>query len=477
MKKYIIAFLLGYVFFLTSSLFAQSFTDKTIQLKPKNYKLDITIDYDKEQLKGICQLTIINSADQSVQAVPLLLYRLMQVNNITTSEGDTLTFTQQVVSFEDFQQLQANYIEVALNNSLNTYESTTIIIEYEGYLLGYLETGMTYIKDHIDPEFTIIRPDCYAYPEIGVPCWEVNYKAGLPEFDYEIKITVPDSQVAVNSGIFIGEKTGEGTVTYSYKSAMPSWRIDIPIAKYGRLENGNKRIFYLAEDSIRAEKIMQAMTNTIKLYTAWFGTLHDQNQFTLIEIPDGYGSQTTASCIIQSAGAFKDDERLYELYHEISHLWNAPKTDPQPPRWEEGLAMFLQYLTIEKLEQRNILEQQMQRRLQSLHKTLKENPKYQNIPIIDYGKQNVTRLSYSTGMLFFYTLYSVLGEQNFLNIIGSFYQRYYANGATTEEFINHVKNNSKIDLSKLFSEWFYKADYCRFIISGLSLKEIVQRYN
>ena len=454
----------------------QSFSDRQIHLKPVHYKLDIKIDYENEQLIGKCQLAITNPTAGPVQKVPLILYRLMKVTSITDASGKTLAFKQQVFSYDDFEALQVNFIEVSLQKPLAKDEQQTIQIDYEGKLLGYAETGMRYIQDRIDPQFTIIRPDCRAYPAIGVPCWKTNRKAGLPEFDYEINVTVPDTLVAVNFGILIDKKVESGQATYSYKNARPSWRIDIPIARYGILESDKERIFYLQQDSLRAGTIMEAMKKTGQLYAGWFGALHSETGITLIEISDGFGSQTTAGCIIQSAGAFKDDQRLYELYHEISHLWNAPSNDPYPPRWEEGLAMFLQYLTVEKLEHRRAMAEASQRMIRRLQKSFAQKPQHQNIPMMDYGKEDVTDFSYTAGMLFFHTLYSLLGEQEFLAIVGSFYQKYYANGATTEEFINHVKSKSGVDLTKLFNEWFYESTYSEYLIDGLSMDQIVRKY-
>lgn len=460
----------------TLPLKGQSFSEAEIRLQPKDYKLDIKIDYDEERLYGKCQLTITNPTIEPVQMVPLVLYRLMRVTKITDEHGKALPYKQQVLSYEDFEALQVNYVEVSMENPLYKDEKKKIIIEYEGKLLGYSETGMSYIKDRIDPRFTIIRPDCRAYPAIGVPCWKTNRKAGLPKFDYEINATVPDTLVAANSGILTGKKVEFGEATYSYKSARPSWRIDISIARYGILNSSGQRIFYLAEDSLRAAEIMKSMQRTMELFTGWFGPLQNSSGITLIEIPDGLGSQTTIGCIIQSAGAFKDEQRLYELYHEISHLWNAPSNDQNPPRWEEGLAMFLQYLTVEKLEQRPALENGSQSMINRLKKTYAKRPQYKNIPMIRFGKESVTGLSYSAGMLFFYTLYSVVSETEFLKLIGSFYQEYYNTGATTEEFINHVKKNSSIDLTKLLNEWFYKPAYSKYIVDGLTIKQIIEKY-
>lgn len=461
---------------ITLSSFGQGYSTREITLRPKAYDLDIVIDFAHDTLDGTCRLTLTNTGDQPVQKADLVLYRLLRVNGITSSRGTSLEYTQQVVSYEDFRPLQVNYIQVPFEEPLQKNASMTLSIDYSGYLLGYAETGMSYIKDRIDPEFTIIRPDCRAYPQIGVPCWEVNRRAGLPEFTYRISITVPDSLMAVNSGMLIDKKCADGDITFSYKSMKPAWRIDVAVSKYGLLENNIAKVFYLAQDSLRAGKILETMNRTISLYTDWFGPLPDQSQFTLIEIPDGWGSQTTASCIIQSAGAFKNDRRLYELYHEISHLWNVPETDPKPPRWQEGLAMFLQYLTIEKLEQRTVLDQQAEQMLKRLQSTFSGNPRYQHLAMIDFGEKNATGLSYTAGMLFFYTMYSLTGEDNFLHIINSFDRIYHQQGATTEEFITYAKKSASVDLSHLFQEWFYEPTYIHYIEDGLSLHDIVAQY-
>ena len=63
----------------------------------------------------------------------------------------------------------------------------------------------------------------------------------------------------------------------------------------------------------------------------------------MIEVPDGWGSQADVTCILQTAAAFRDPARLVEVYHEVSHLWNVPATDLPSPRWDEGLATFLQF--------------------------------------------------------------------------------------------------------------------------------------
>jgi aminopeptidase N len=88
----------------------------------------------------------------------------------------------------------------------------------------------------------------------------------------------------------------------------------------------------------------------------------------------------------------------------------------------------------------------------------------------------MTDLSYTKGMLFFYLLYHVLGERDFMDTTGTFYQNYKHTGATTEQFLNHVKKRSNQNLDRLFQEWIYGTESSRLILEGVPVEYIIQRY-
>ena len=464
----------------TSQPKAQRFADKEIILKTVDYKLDLVIDYENEKILGGCQLMVLNPSKHPIHEIPLLLYRLLKVTSVRDEQGNDLSFTQQVLAYEDWEKLQVNYIAVSLKNPIQQGERRTINIQYEGYILGYSEVGMRYIKDRVDEEFTIIRPDCKAYPEVGYPSWKVNRAAGFQKFDYLVKVTVPHSLLVANGGELVGKVFKNGSVTYSYRNIKPAWRIDVAVAKYDLLEDKANRlkIFYFPEDKEGAQMVLEALKKTMELYTDWFGPLRDYKGFTVIEIPEGFGSQADVTCIIQTRVAFTSKERLYGLYHEISHLWSVEPRDPLPSRLEsEGLAMFLQYLVQEKLEnKKGALEKGLQWSIESFRQKCKNNPRCGEVPVIDYGKEMLTDLSYSKGMILFYVLYNLVGEKEFMEIIGTFYQKYNETGATSDDFVNHAKKVSKVDLTKFFEEWVYGTRSSEYIINGTPIEEIVKKY-
>ena len=314
---------------------------------------------------------------------------------------------------------------------------------------------MEYVKDNINPNFTILRMDSYAYPVAGVPSWEKNNAAGLANFNYTVSVTVPDSLTVINGGKLISKKISNGTAEYIYENIKTAWRIDIAIAKYSSISNNGFTVHYFPEDSSGAKIISAAVLKSYALYSEWFGKI-DFSGYSIIEIPDNWGSQTDVSCIIQTAAAFKNKSHLFELYHELSHLWNISSKDENPCRLEsEGLAMFLQYLATEKFENKSgLLDSAAAVIFTKLKKRFESDSSASNTPIIDYGKKHITELSYTKGMLFFYLLYKTAGETDFMKAIRNYYLQYRSAGSSTVDFSNYLVKelkNKKIDL--LVKDW------------------------
>ena len=420
------------------------------QIKVSQYDLDFQFDFENERLSCVANLSINGRGD----TLNLLLYRLLKVTSITDTSGRKVDFTQNVVSFEDFEKLQVNHIKIPVREFAQT--KSTLTINYEGTIVGYTETGMNYVKDHISSEFTMIRMDAFAYPVQGNPSIQELRRLGMQLFDYNIAATVPDSLKVVTIGKLLETEQKTGVVKYKYQSIVPSWRIDLAIGKYRTLSFDNFRIHYFREDSVGAQRVLSAIRQTKLLYDNWFGK-KELTDFTVIEVLEGYGSQTDACGIILTSTAFKNPEYTEELYHEISHLWNVPHKDKAPCRVEsEGLAMFMQFLVKGKIENNNYLEKMAQITLEKVKKQIENNSDFASTPIIEYGEKNMTDYSYSKGMLFFYILYHTVGEKAFFDAIRGYYDEFKDTGSTTKEFAEYLKRTFKnYSVDKLINDWIY----------------------
>jgi hypothetical protein len=139
--------------------------------------------------------------------------------------------------------------------------------------------------------------------------------------------------------------------------------------------------------------------------------------------------------------------------------------------------MFLQYLSQEKLENKSgAAEKGTERAIARLLKDWQSNPRGKDTPMIDYGKVGLTDLSYSKGMVFFYLLFRLSGEDDFMDMRKSFYQKFSRRGATSEDLIGHLKVHSKGDLTKLIQDWVYGVESSRLIMDRIPLAEMIQRY-
>jgi len=181
--------------------------------------------------------------------------------------------------------------------------------------------------------------------------------------------------------------------------------------------------------------------------------------------------------ILQSASAFKDENRIYELYHELSHIWNIPSIDKNPCRLEsEGLAMFLQYLVTEKLNNKHgILDSSATQVFKNLKSRFADDSVAFNTPIKDYGWKQMTDLSYRKGMLFFYLLYKSVGEVEFMKTIKDYYGLYRNKGATIDEFTKLLVTELKSkQIETLVNDWIYTNKSSQNIMTRKSLQDLVE---
>jgi hypothetical protein len=442
------------------------------------YKLDLRIDYNTEKIYGLCEMTILNGDDKPVKKVPILLYRLLSVSSVRTDENIPLNYTQKVINITGWEKLQVNFLEITLDGNLLPGEQRVITIAYEGYLLGYVNEGWRYVKDHISRDFTLIRTDGFDYPVIGLPDEQNMMVVVKEQYDYLINITLPEGLVPVSGAELINKVISGKETTYTFRSKKPSWRLDLAIDDYRMSAKDNNRIYYFKDDSISASTMFNAMESAVELLTDWFGPVKDFRGYTIIEVPEGYSSQQDVSSFNITADNFKNQEGLVSIYHEISHLWNVKSLEAQPCRFEsEGYARFMENLISEKLDKKeNAVSDAAQKYLENVRKDFTGKPGYQDIPIKEYGTHNMTYYSYTLGMVVFSMLYDLMGQEKFNQIIRSFYSAYNEKGATLNEFTDFCRKLAPFDAETFFNDWIYTTDAVKLIVAGKSYYELLDYY-
>jgi hypothetical protein len=438
--------------------------------------LNLRVDYARRSLSGVQTLSLRNVATHAVVQVPLLLNRLMAISRVTDTAGAEMKFSQDVVVFEDDSIRQVNAVVVSLARPVAPGASVAIAVHYGGRLVGYTETGSLYIKDNIDHDFTIIREDAYAFPVLGLPSWSANRSMAREPFAFFVQVTVPADLVVATGGQPLEATRRDSLVTWTYQSSGPVPFLNIAIAPYRVLDSGGVRIFHFSQDSAGARMIERAVTGAVARYTGWYGTLGQDLHLTVMEIPEGWGSQASLTAgIIETADAFRDRAQLHQVYHELSHLWNPPDLDRPSPRWNEGLASFLEWRMAAELDGWDGWEARLDRLEQSVRSGCEPRKPCATVPFADYGKSGLTTLSYPVGALTFYSLYKTLGADAFDRAYRDFFQQYHERGATGLDLVAAFKRAGPAS-ELIFADWFSTTRWYTRLSSGEPLRQILSGY-
>ncbi len=444
-----------------------------------HYKLNVQFHLREQRVSILATLSIRNITDQPHAQLPFLLYRLLEVKQVSDRTGTPLHFKQDIGQLRDEPSLQAREVIVNLRTPLRPNDTTTVVLEYDGFIFGYPEV-MAYVRDRIDENYSLLRPDAFAYPILAKPTFASTLASNDTKFTYEVTATVPADYRAACGGELVDSQIDSENATFVFRSKIPTWRIDVAVAKFTVLSNPTDQlvVYHLPEDSIGARLVMNASKDVIKLYSEMFGLPESFKGYSIIEIPDGWGSQASDYYFLQTAAAFKDSTRISEAYHEIGHSWNAtPSADVQRCRYfDEAFATFFEALAIRAFRGEAAFEEDMEKSRDLFVRWAEYDRQVFETPIAGYGAKELGRHSYTKGAWSLYVLYRLVGESTFRTIIRTMLLEFKGRVINFQEFYKLCERVSSRDLRDFFQEWIYGIESSQLLIEGVSIDDIVKRY-
>jgi hypothetical protein len=253
--------------------------------------------------------------------------------------------------------------------------------------------------------------------------------------------------------------------------------LNIAIAPYKVAEADGIRVYALPADAARAENIVNAGRQAVMLLERWYGPLAAKPRVTVVEIPEGFGSQASATAgIILDAAAFKDKAELPQFYHELSHFWNAPDLDAPSPRWNEGLATYLQFRLASEIDgfqgTPDVLE-----RARSRVCTADARRDLERIPFARFGREGRTDWAYSVGLLMFSGLGEVIGEAQLDGGLRQYVQAHLLKGGTTAELTATLAGASGSQKAAAFlHDWMDTTEWVAPVCSAPSFGDALARW-
>ncbi len=443
-----------------------------------HYSLLLQLFPSGQRLEAEARIKITNNTNQPISEILFLLYRLLDVQEVTDKAGSQLKFSQTIQKFKEAPTWQANLVQVELTNALLSTDSTIVIMKYSGAILGYPEV-MQYVKDRIDEQYSLLRPDALAYPILSIPSFPVFINSFQSKFTYDIQATVPSGYVVACGGRLVDSTNKDPLITFNFESKGPVSRIDIAIAKFKFISDNvsNLSVYFLPEDEEGAVNILNEMKRATEFYLSFFGLVKNFHGYTAIEIPEGWGSQADVYSFLQAASAFKN-RNISEVYHEISHTWNVKaKPEVERCRWfDEGFAMYFEALAVREFMGDTTFQKHMDRLRESWLKGTETNKKIFDTPIAEYGKEELGQNSYTKGAWSLYVLHKLVGEEPFKLVIRTFLFEFADKPADFKDFQLVAEKTTQKNLNKFFDEWIYGSYSSTLLAEKISVTDIAERY-
>jgi aminopeptidase N len=224
--------------------------------------------------------------------------------------------------------------------------------------------------------------------------------------------------------------------------------------------------------------VLTAAVRAVEVFTRLFGPAPSGAGFTVIEIPEGWGSQAGDGYILQTAAAFRDPARRGELYHEIAHSWHmraAPGV--QETRWfDEAFASYFQALAEREIEGPGAFAERMEAYRRSFLRSAERDGRSAETPIRAYGAAGLGRNSYTKGAWSLYVLHGALGEEAFRSLVRRLLHEHAQEPADFESFRRALEAEAGRPMDRFFTEWIDGAESSRLLAEGLPIGELAARY-
>ncbi|MBL7197013.1 MAG: BamA/TamA family outer membrane protein [Candidatus Omnitrophica bacterium] len=339
---------------------------------------------------------------------------------------------------------------------------------------------------------------------------EPDYIFQLPYFSeaatYNVALTLPKEYTAIFGGDLISKKVNSNdTKTLIIESDVPLREFSLAFSKnYKRFVLTKDGIeinsFYLEGDESSAREAAEFANSIIQYYSDKFG-LYPYNQFSIAPVYLGYGGNQCSGLVFIDTRLYKLPKFLiryfeYIIAHETGHQWwyNIVGNNKYKEIWlDEGINVYWLSKYIEDkygpdaklLELPNWIEFFIPNlyferirfsNYYSITKRSLDSAVVKELPDF-YAPGDIFTIAYGKGSGVLHMLESSIGEEKLLEIMRSFFGKFYFKNATIKDFIQICNERAEGDLDWFFNQWLYTSDSCDYAIKKVDKEKIVIQKN
>ena len=283
--------------------------------------------------------------------------------------------------------------------------------------------------------------------------------------NYKVNLTTNKNYIAATSGEKLSETINENKKTTTYSALVIRDFAIILSNKFKiistKLNNTNIEYYYFNDEN--AEKSLQAGVDSIKTFSSLFGEFPYKN-FSIVQTDFVYGGMEYPNLIMISYSIDNTDDYLNVIVHETAHQWwyaMVGNDEYTLPWLDEALTEYSTILFYDYNENYNLNHKQMIRTCLENFTTFITvyNDVLGNIDtsmraVNEYNTEpEYTYCTYVKGALMYDSLFSLIGEKNFINALKIYFKNNQFKNATKADLINSFEESCKQNLSNFFDSW------------------------
>jgi len=433
----------------------------------------------KGQMVGAYQIRFRNPGNKPISQVPILLNPGLSITKIVGAGNILLRTTSTIEPVEGMEVLELTTALVPLIKPLNKNDHAEIIIHFRGYLEDLSWTGLDGVKDTLNPDFTMIRAEAFAYPVFASPkITAIKTAMAHKPFFQVAEIELPGANTIAGSHQIANKTiTGERT-NFTLKNPRPTKLMTLAIAPYQHINEGPVLVSYFAEDKAGARQILDAATAETTRLTRLLGDANKGALLQIVALAEGYSSQSETA-IFRDRTFFANpvlNDKMPVLNDKmkamILRMWQTSK-DAKAGHWAKGLDAVTSNLfgTQEEMEAFETTAFAASKALFSADAALRKTA------LSDYVLDGFAAESDTVSTLGFAVLYKIMGEDDYFSFVRSLRGALNGGYADMESVAEFMGKNLKHKKARKFAKnWFINSKAGKDMNKAKSFADLVSRY-
>lgn len=475
--------------FLTS-LFIVGFFNAQLaraQTLPAKYTMNLKFDASNKILTGKEDVIIKNSSGKDIKSLVFHLYAdsynkketmpafgYMGKVALTEEQKGDITITDVAINSKEPKFTQDDEVlKINLDDLLKNEDEIRVSIDFKLKLpkgsdrLGYIDDVYSFTNWY--PVLSMYDSNEDKWDENAFnPIGESNYS---DVSDYNVKISIPKNFVVASTGNELSEDSDNNTKTLNLNASnvrdfvfimSPNFKV---LSK--ELDGIKIKSYYLSKDEkcdskASAEKVLETAASAVKFFSEKFGKYpYDDLEMVetylsggameypeLVQMPKYYDLSGNVSTSDEDTGYMYENSFIYEAaVHEVGHQWwyvTVGNNEFKESFLDESITSFSTAYYFEKTNGQyspNGVAGSLRRRI-SYNDDSGNNSSTPSInSSVDKFKDmmDYDDVIYNKGALLFEDLRQQVGEDKFLNIIQSYFQKYKFENGSISGFLDIVE--------------------------------------